>query len=415
MRTITDLHIHSRFSRACSKDLTVPNLAQWARRKGIDLLGTSDFTHPAWIAELERDLVEVAPGTYGYAAEPGARFVLTSEVACIYKRDGKVRRVHHVLLAPDFAAVQRIRAALEKLGKNLNADGRPILGMDSVDLLHLLHDADPRTLLIPAHAWTPWFAIFGSESGFDSIAECFGDDARHIHAIETGLSSDPAMNWRLSQLDGVLLLSHSDAHSLRNLGREADVFDLPERTYAALHAAIVGRDKTKLVETIEFFPEEGKYHLDGHRLCGVRWTPEETRRHKGLCLACGKPVTVGVLARVDALADRADGERPAGAVPFRSIVPLEQVLGEALGVGPASKKVQAQYLRLTDRVGSEFALLLDVPLEAIRAEAGERVAEAVRRVRAGELTVLGGFDGQYGTVRIFKEDEGGKPLQGSLL
>lgn len=405
MRTITDLHIHSRFSRACSQDLTVPNLAQWARRKGIDLLGTGDFTHPAWIAELERDLTEVAPGTYEHPAEPGARFVLSSEVACIYKRGGKVRRVHHVLLAPDFAAVHKIRAALEKLGKNLKADGRPILGMDSVDLLHLLQDADPRTLLIPAHAWTPWFAIFGSESGFDSIAECFGDDAKHIHAIETGLSSDPAMNWRLSQLDGVLLLSHSDAHSLRNLGREADVFDLPERTYAALYAAIAGRDKKALIETIEFFPEEGKYHLDGHRLCGVRLTPEDTAKRKGVCPACSKQVTVGVLARVAALADRPDGGKPAAAVPFRSIVPLQEVIGEALGVGPASKSVQKHYMHLTDRVGSEFSILLDASIDRIASESSPRIAEAVRRVRAAELDVLGGFDGQYGTVRIFREGE----------
>ncbi len=405
MRTITDLHIHSRFSRACSPDLTVPNLARWARRKGIDLLGTGDFTHPDWLAELERDLFEVAPGTYEHSAEHGTRFVLSSEVACIYKRGGKVRRVHLVLLAPDFAAVHKIRAALEKLGKNLKADGRPILGMDSVDLLHLIQDADSRCLLIPAHVWTPWFAIFGSESGFDSISECFGDDTKHIHAIETGLSSDPAMNWRLSQLDDLLILSHSDAHSLRNLGREADVFDLEERTYGALHAAIVGRDKDRLLETIEFFPEEGKYQLDGHRLCSVRWTPKETIRHKGACSVCGKQVTVGVLARVEALADRPEGEKPKDAVPFRSIVPLEQVIGEALGVGPASKKVQQVYMHLTDRVGSEFAVLLDIPIPQIVAEAGERVAEAVRRVRIGELTVLGGYDGQYGTVRIFREDE----------
>ncbi len=405
MRTITDLHIHSRFSRACSPNLTVPNLAVWARRKGIDLLGTGDFTHPGWLAELERDLVEVAPGTYEHPAEKGARFVLTSEVACIYKRGGKVRRIHLLLLAPNFAAVHKIRALLEKLGKNLKADGRPILGMDSIDLLHLIQDADPRCLMIPAHAWTPWFAIFGSASGFDSIVECFGDDAKHIHAIETGLSSDPAMNWRLSQLDDLLILSNSDAHSLRNLGREANVFDLPERTYAALHDAIVARDKTKLLETIEFFAEEGKYHLDGHRACGVRLTPAETIKRGGKCPVCGKDVTVGVLARVEAIADRPQGGKPAHAVPFKSIVPLEQVIGEALGVGPASKKVQQMYARLTDRIGSEFAILLDVPIENIAAEGGERVAEAVRRVRAGELTVLGGFDGQYGTVRIFKENE----------
>lgn len=405
MRTIVDLHIHSRFSRACSPELTVPNLAVWARLKGIDLLGTGDFTHPGWLAELERDLVEVAPGTYEHPAEPGARFVLSSEVACIYKRGGKVRRIHHVLLAPDFAAVHKIRSALEKLGKNLKADGRPILGMDSVDLLHLLHDADSRTLLIPAHAWTPWFGLFGSESGFDTITECFGNDTKYIHAIETGLSSDPAMNWRLSQLDDLLILSNSDAHSLRNLGREASVFDLSERTYGALHDAIVARDKTKLIETIEFFPEEGKYHLDGHRVCGIRWTPEETAKHKGICSVCGKQVTIGVLARVAALADRPNGGKSANTVPFQSIVPLEQIIGEALGVGPASKKVRQMYERLTDRVGNEFAMLLDVPIAQIAVEGGERVAEAIRRVRAAKLTVLGGFDGQFGTVHIFTEDE----------
>lgn len=415
MRTITDLHIHSRFSRACSPELTVSNLAVWARRKGIDLLGTGDFTHPGWLAELERDLIEIAPGTYEYSAEPGARFVLSSEVACIYKRGGKVRRLHHVLLAPDFAAVHKIRAALEKLGKNLKADGRPILGMDSVDLLHLLQEADSRTLLIPAHAWTPWFGLFGSESGFDTITECFGDDTKYIHAIETGLSSDPAMNWRLSQLDHLLILSNSDAHSLRNLGREANVFALSERTYGALHCAIVARDKTKLVETIEFFPEEGKYHLDGHRLCGIRWTPEETTKHKGICSVCGKQVTVGVLARVAALADRPDGGKPAHAVPFQSIVPLEQIIGEALDVGPASKKVRQMYERLTDRVGNEFAVLLDVPIPTIAVEGGERVAEAIRRVRAAKLTVLGGFDGQFGTVRIFPDGEQKKAKQKTLL
>ncbi len=414
MRTIVDLHIHSRFSRACSPELTVPNLAKWARRKGIDLLGSGDFTHPGWLADLERDLVEVAPGTYEHPSESGARFILTSEVACIYKRGGKVRRIHHVLLAPDFAAVHKIRAALEKLGKNLKADGRPILGMDSVDLLHLLQEADPRTLLVPAHAWTPWFGLFGSESGFDTMTECFGEDTKYVHAIETGLSSDPAMNWRLSQLDGVLLLSHSDAHSLRNLGREADVFELSECSYAALHEAIVNRDKKALIETIEFFPEEGKYHLDGHRLCGIRWTPEETAKHKGICAVCGKQVTVGVLARVAALADRPDGGKSADAVPFQSIVPLEQIIAEALGVGSASKKVRHMYERLTDRVGNEFAILLDTPIAQIAAEGGERVAEAVRRVRAAKLSVLGGFDGQYGTVRIFAEDEREKK-QKSLL
>lgn len=406
MRTVTDLHIHSRFSRACSQDLTIPNLASWAKRKGIDLLGTGDFTHPKWQEELERDLVEVSSGTYTAKDSPDdVRFILSSELSCIYKRGGKVRRVHHVVVAPSFAAVKKVCTTLRARGCNLNADGRPILGLDSEELLKMLLDADPRFLLIPAHVWTPWFAIFGSQSGFDSIAECFGEQAKHIHAIETGLSSDPAMNWRLRELDDRLILSHSDAHSLGKLGREADVFDLPERTFDALFAVIAERKKSSLIETIEFFPEEGKYHLDGHRDCHVRQTPSERIRLGGRCPVCGKQVTIGVLSRVEAIADRPAGEKPSQAAAFRSIVPLDMVIAESLGVGPSSKKVKQQYLTLTDEVGSEFYVLLDAPIADIATVSGERIAEAVRRVRAGELTVLGGYDGVYGTVQIFSDSE----------
>lgn len=416
MRTITDLHIHSRFSRACSQDLTIPNLAEWATRKGINFLGTGDFTHPKWLEELERDLEEVAPGTYTArgVAHP-ARFLLTSEVACIYKRGGKVRRVHLILVAPNLAAVGRLCDALRARGCNLNADGRPILGLDAEELLKMMLEIDPQFLLIPAHAWTPWFAIFGSASGFDALTECFGENVKYIYAIETGLSSDPAMNWRLRELDNRLILSNSDAHSLRNLGREASVFDLPERTFAALREAIVERQKGKLVETIEFFPEEGKYHLDGHADCGVRLLPQESARTKGKCPVCAKQLTIGVLARVEAIANRPLGEKPETAIPFRSIVPLQLIIAECLGVGTASKKVQATYMDLTDKVGNEFFVLLEASIPVISAVAGERVAEAIRRVRAGELTVLGGYDGIYGTVRIFSDEEKKAKKQRALL
>ena len=438
MKTVLDLHIHSRFSRACSKDLTLPTIAKWCERKGIDVVGTGDFTHPAWRAEIERDLEPAEPGLFrlksslrgsendrgnpvGIASSSrprdDVRFMLTNELSCIYKRGGKVRRVHHCVFVPSHAAADAITSNLEKRGCNVKSDGRPILGLDSEELLKIVLDADPSSLMVPAHAWTPWFAIFGSQSGFDSIEECFGDLAPEIHAIETGLSSDPSMNWRLSALDRVMLLSNSDAHSAPNLGREANVMDLPERSYPAFADVLRKHQRERFLYTIEFFPEEGKYHYDGHRVCGVRLTPAETKKNHGLCPSCKKSVTVGVMHRVDALADRPDGFRPPGAPDYRRLVPLMEVVADALGKTKAAKLVGEMTEHLVEKVGSEFHILLDAPIKEIEAHSSPEVAEAIRRMREGKITVLPGYDGVYGTVQIFTDEErkGMKPRQNKLV
>lgn len=405
MKIVADLHTHSRFSRACSKELTLPNIARWCEKKGIGIVGTGDFTHPAWLSEIKKELTPAAGGLFGMRSSD-TLFMLTTEVACIYKQGDAVRRIHLLIMVPTIAAVERIVKTLEDQGRNLKSDGRPILGLSSKELLKIVLDADPRSLVIPAHAWTPWFAIFGSESGFDSIEECFGSDlVKHIHAIETGLSSDPAMNWRLSALDNVFLLSNSDAHSLPNLGREANVFDMEMRSFDEFARTLRERDRAKFLYTIEFFPEEGKYHFDGHRLCGVRLKPSETRKYNGLCPSCKKPLTVGVLARVEELADRPEGFRPEGAVPFKSLVPLQEVIAEAFDQGKSAKRTQELYEKLTQDVGSEFSILLDLPYGEIGRVAPPEVVEAIRRVREGKLTINPGFDGQYGTIKIFTPAE----------
>ena len=422
MRVIADLHIHSRFSRACSKELTLPNIAAWCARKGIEVVATGDFTHPKWRQEIGEQLGENAPGifelreptpsrspSFGRGRNDGTKFVLGTELSCIYKKDGKVRRVHLLVLAPSLAAVDRIIAALTARGCNLRADGRPILGVTSEDLLKICLEADPRTLLIPAHAWTPWFAVFGSQSGFDSLEECFGDLAPHIPAIETGLSSDPEMNWRISGLDRVALVSCSDAHSLPNLGREATVLELETLTFDAIASALRASapavyDRTapnRIIETIEFFPEEGKYYVDGHRACKVRCTPSETKRYRGICPQCAKPLTIGVLARVDKLSDRNEALVPPQVPAFRRIVPLEAIIAEAFGVVSVTKRVRAEYERMTSVIGSEFFLLLDASLDVIARTTTPEIVEAIRRVRAGDLAIDPGYDGEYGTVRIF--------------
>lgn len=418
MRVIADLHIHSRFSRACSKQLTLSNIATWCAKKGIDLVATGDFTHPQWRVEIGEELEENASGIFELRTKNGEprilkiNFVLGTELSCIYKHIRRTRRVHHVVLAPSLAAVDRIIAALTQRGCNLRADGRPILGLSSHDLLTICLDADARTLLIPAHAWTPWFAVFGSESGYDSLEECFGDLTPHVPAIETGLSSDPPMNWRCSMLDRVALISSSDAHSLPNLGREATVLELGTLTFDAIASALRASSPVlydpavpnRIIETIEFFPEEGKYHVDGHRACGVRCTPAETQRHRGICPQCAKPLTVGVLSRVDNLANRGDGFIPPRAPTFRRIVPLAETIAEAFGVVSVTKRVREQEERLTREIGDEFHVLLNAPLETIARAALPEVVEAIRRVRAGELDIIPGYDGEYGTVRVFTEN-----------
>lgn len=417
MRFIADLHVHSRFSRATSRDLTLGSLHGWALRKGLTVVGTGDFTHPAWRAELGEQLVPAEPGLYALRDELRAeaerdlppscrgplRFVLQVEVATIYKAAGRTRKVHHVILAPSLAGAEQLATALGRIG-NVSSDGRPILGLDSRDLLELVLEHCPGGCLIPAHLWTPWFSALGSMGGFDAVDDCYRDLAGHVFAVETGLSSDPPMNWRVSALDRFALVSNSDAHSPSKLARECNVFDTA-LSYDGMIDALRTKDPARFGGTIEFFPEEGKYHLDGHRKCGVRLRPAETRAAGRRCPVCGRPVTVGVMHRVEDLADRPEGARPARANAFRSLVGLAETVGNALGVGAQSKRVAETVDALVARLGPELAVLQDAPIPEIERHAGDVVAEAVRRVRAGEVRWEAGYDGEYGRLEIFRPDE----------
>jgi len=415
MRVITDFHLHSKWSRACSKDLNIRNIAAACERKGIQFVGTSDFTHPAWRKELGSELEDVGDGAFAIKGNVSStRFLLSTELSCIYKRGGKVRRVHHLVLLPTLEAVDKLTTSLNARGCNLKADGRPILGLDSEELLKLVLDADPRGLLIPAHAWTPWFAVFGSMSGFDSLEACFGEMTKYVPAIETGLSSNPKMNWRLKDLDSVFLVSNSDAHSLEKLGREANVFEMQTPTYKELHRIFTQKDKSKFIETIEFFPEEGKYHADGHRVCKFFCDPKETKRLKGICPVCGKPLTIGVLNRIEDLADREEGKESPLAVPYRSIVPLDELIGDVLDVGPSSKKVRNVYDTLVADGRSEFGVLLDVPASELGRVADADMVEAILRMRRGQVSVRPGYDGEYGVISVTNASKK-KPTQQSLV
>ena len=404
---IADLHIHSRFSRATSKSLDLPNLDLWAGRKGIHVVGTGDITHPGWLDELEEQLEEAEEGLYRlkseYALENGgqARFILSGEISNIYKKDGKVRKVHNVVLMPSLETARALSNKLDAIG-NVRSDGRPILGLDSKDLLSICLDVSPESFFIPAHIWTPWFSLLGSKSGFDAIEECFEDLTGHIKALETGLSSHPPMNWRLSGLDGYVLVSNSDAHSPDKLGRESNLFECP-MNYPDMVKAMSGLGG--FGGTIEFFPEEGKYHLDGHRKCDVRLEPEETRALKGLCPVCGKPLTVGVYNRVLELADRPKGEKPDGAYPFYSLIPLTEVLSEIIGVGPKSKKVQGVYHELLNALGPELFIIREAPLVDVAKAGGDLLAEALKRMRESRVRPQGGYDGEYGIIRVFEPGE----------
>ena len=416
MRFVADLHIHSYLSRATSKELNLEQIHRWAQRKGIAVVATGDFTHPRWFAELREKLVPAGDGLFALREElaravdaevPAAcrapvRFMLSVEVSSIYSRGDRVRKVHNLIYAPDFESAARVSSRLARIG-NIESDGRPILGIDSRDLLEITLASSPDAFLIPAHIWTPWFSALGSQSGFDSIPECFADLADHIFAVETGLSSDPAMNWRLSALDRYALVSSSDAHSPEKLGREANLFDC-DLSYLAMRDALRERG-AGFLGTLEFFPEEGKYHADGHRKCEVVMTPEEAAACGKICPHCGKPLTGGVLGRVAALADRPAGFRPVGAKPFSSLVPLGEVLGEVLGVGASSKGVRSACQQLVSRVGPELAVLQDAPLEDLGREGPPLFAEAVRRMRAGEVRRQAGYDGEYGIVRMFDDEE----------
>ncbi len=424
-----DLHVHSRFSRATSRNCDLKHLAIWARKKGIGVVGTGDFTHPAWRAELKEQLVPAEPGLFRLRPDlekavdaelPPAcagslapvRFMLSVEISTIYKKGDKTRKIHHLVYAPEFDAVDRLVAALTRIG-NLHSDGRPILGLDSRHLLEMTLESGPGSYLVPAHVWTPWFAALGSKSGFDAVDDCYGDLAPHIFAVETGLSSDPPMNWRVSSLDRFRLVSNSDAHSPEKLGREVCVFDT-EMDYFALRRALETGEGYG--GTLEFFPEEGKYHLDGHRNCNVRLEPDETRRRQGRCPSCGKPLTVGVMHRVEDLADREpDAAPPDTAGDTQGLIPLPEILGEILQVGPKSKRVAMDYESLLARLGPELPLLNSVPLEDIGPVAPALVAEAVARLRRREVVREAGYDGVYGTIRLFRDGELAKRRRGAAL
>ncbi len=427
MRFHADLHVHSKYSRATSRDLDLEHLAAWAARKGIGVVATGDFTHPAWRAELKDKLIPAEPGLFRLRADieqaiarelPAAcrtpvRFMLEVEISTIYKKGEKTRKVHHLIYAPDFAVADRISERLARIG-NIASDGRPILGLDSRDLLEITLAASPDAFFIPAHIWTPWFAALGSQSGFDSIAACYGDLAAHIFAVETGLSSDPPMNWRLSMLDRYRLVSNSDAHSPGKLGREATTFDCAVDYFAMRRALETGEG---YVGTVEFFPEEGKYHLDGHRKCGVKLSPRETLAQGGRCPVCGGPMTIGVLHRVEALADRDEDEArpPATAGEVSNLVPMPEVLGEIAAVGPASRTVARGYDRLLSALGSELAILQSLPLEDIARAGSSLLAEGIARLRAGKVIREAGYDGEYGVIRLFADDELRQETAGGML
>ncbi|MFP3867651.1 MAG: UvrD-helicase domain-containing protein [Desulfobacteraceae bacterium] len=416
MEIIADLHIHSHFSRATGKLADLEHLDLWAAYKGVDLLGTGDCTHPGWLEEMAARLQPVDDGVYQlrpelalarqvggprWAAVSPTRFVITGEISSIYKKQGRTRKVHTLVLLPSLEAAQNLSARLGRLG-NVTSDGRPILGLDAKHLLEVILEVEPQALVIPAHVWTPWFSVFGSKSGFDSLEECYEELTDQIFALETGLSSDPPMNWRWSALDRFLLVSNSDAHSPRKIGREANILTVPATYPALTHALKTG---TGFRGTIEFFPEEGKYHLDGHRKCRQRLQPAETKKWQGLCPVCQKPVTLGVLHRVQELADRQTPEPPEGVAGYESLIPLPEILAEIFQVNSGSKKVEENYFRLLDRLGPELAILRRVPVEELQRQGGPLLAAAIAKIRQRQVHIEAGYDGEYGTIRLFEPAE----------
>ncbi|MFA5339515.1 MAG: endonuclease Q family protein [Candidatus Omnitrophota bacterium] len=403
MEFAADFHIHSRYSRATSGSMNVKELSRWAKIKGISLLGTGDFTHPLWLSELKSELKEAGGGLYEHG---GVNFILTVEVFNNFYVEGKSKRIHNVIFVPDMGTAERLNAKLGEYG-DLFSDGRPILNMSARDLVRACLDVSPDCFIVPAHAWTPHFSIFGSNSGFNSVEECFKDEANNIYCLETGLSSDPAMNWRLSSLDRYSLISNSDSHSPQKIGREANVFDCG-LDYREIIGALKAKDKKKFLYTVEFYPQEGKYHYDGHRNCDSRVSPKEAIKNRNLCPVCGKKITVGVMHRVEELADRPEGFVPEGAIPFKSMIPLAQIISDARGVGEQSVAVEREYMSLVNKCGSEFNILLKMGESDLRAQLPEKIAEGVIRVRGGKVEILAGYDGEYGKIKIFDKEETGE-------
>ena len=428
MKFIADLHMHSKYSRATSKDMVLEEIDRVAGEKGITVIGTGDCTHPKWFKELTEKLEPAEPGLFRlkkkykratlWGALADTRFIISGEISSIYSRGGKTRRVHNVILLPSLASAKKVNDILGKRG-NIVSDGRPILGIDSEELARIIFEIEPTAMIIPAHLWTPWFGMLGSMSGFDSLEECYGVYADRIIAVETGLSSDPAMNWRLSMLDSVAMVSNSDAHSPQKIGREATMFDA-ELSYEGIRNAIEnssparmssprrrGSTTNRILATLEFFPEEGKYFYDGHRACGVAMAPKETKKNKGICPVCGKPVTVGVLHRVEALADRKNKTvrkgsvcAQEGRVPFYSIIQLDEIIADVLGVGTKTKKVRTVYERLIKGCGAELDILSDVPEKELANHADKEVARGIMAVRKGHVSVVPGYDGEYGKIAV---------------
>lgn len=401
--------------------MTLPVISSWAKKKGIDIVATGDWTHPVWFRELKSGLVEAGEGVYREknASADDPLFLLSTEISSIYSQGGKTRRIHTLIFAPNLKVVEEINKELIDRGANLLSDGRPITGLSARDVAEIALTADERCLVIPAHAWTPWFALYGSKTGFDSIDECFGDLSKYIYAIETGLSSDPAMNWKIEELTNRAIVSFSDAHSPWKIGREVTVFELEKANFESLRKAIVGSKKNKIISTIEFYPEEGKYHYTGHRKCKIIYSPKEAKKKGTVCPVCGKSLTVGVMSRVERLAsldietesridkygtrwiEDKEGERP----PYVMIVPLLEILSGALLVGVTSQKVLVAYEQLIRSLGSEFEILLKTKLSDIERIGGSRVAKGVAKVRSGDIVIKPGYDGVFGEVNIWKEGE----------
>ena len=422
MKFIADFHVHSKYSRATSKEMDVENMARWANFKGVSLLGTGDWTHPFYFAGLKQKLKPTGFGlftlkkefkqsagmnhavhTAGSTTSGEVHFMLTTEVSNMFQQGGSSRRVHTMIFAPSFEVVEKINEELTQYGK-LGSDGRPIFGFPTKELVEIITDITDECFIVPAHAWTPWFSVFGANSGFDSIEECFEEQTKHISCIETGLSSDPQMNWRWSALDKIALISNSDAHSPSRIGREANVFDC-EMSYKEIIKAIRTRDRKKFLSTIEFFPEEGKYHYDGHRNCGILFSPAESRKNKNKCPVCGRKLTIGVMHRVEALADRPEGFTPEGVIPYKHLIPLMEIIAEALGQGAETKGVEREYLRLVSFFGSEFRILLDLPPEELEKSTPPKILEGIKRVRDEDLHIVPGHDGVFGKIEIFAEKE----------
>lgn len=428
MRFISDFHLHSRYSRATSSQMDLENLAYWAKIKGIKILGTGDFTHPEWFKEIKEKLEEKEKGLYklkenqlkslpfvSFEKQKDSfyildineiRFILTGEISCIYSKKGKTRKIHLIIFAPNIETGAKINTQLS-WRFNLKADGRPILGIDAKELIKIILDISDSCFIVPSHAYTPWFSLFGSKSGFDSIEECFEEYSEYIYSIETGLSSSPDMSWRNETLDNTTLISNSDAHSLMKLGREANIFEGEEINYDFIIKAIkrdTPKNPLKLISTVEFFPEEGKYHFDGHRLCKIRLSPKEREKYGGICPHCGKPLTIGVLSRIEKLATRKEGEKPSKALSFLNLVPLVEIIAEAFSQTSFSKTTLEEYQKLINNFGSEFEILINTPIDFL-SKISSRVAEGIRKVRSGEIELIPGYDGEYGKVKIFSKNK----------